>query len=76
MTSGVEPAPNGTTIRTGALGHWPGYDLKTRSTMVFDATSRLVNDPHPELREVYVDVDECAGPGDYRRALVYEGFAE
>ena len=28
------------------------------------------------LREAYVDVDECAGPGDYRRALRYEKLAE
>jgi para-nitrobenzyl esterase len=61
---------------TGALGQWPGYDLKARSTMVFDAKCGVVEDPHPELREVYMDVDECAGPGDYRRALAYEGFAE
>ncbi|MHB8463920.1 MAG: carboxylesterase/lipase family protein [Acidimicrobiales bacterium] len=61
---------------TAALSPWPAYDLETRSTMVFDSECRLVEDPDPELREVYRDVEECAGPGDYRRALRFEGFAK
>ena len=61
---------------TGDLGPWPGYEPDARATMVFDSQCRVINDPDPELRAVYADVDECAGPGDYRRALRYEKFAE
>lgn len=60
---------------TGALSPWPAYDLARRSTMVFDSQCRLVDDPDPDLRQAYLDVEECAGPGDYVRALRYEGFA-
>ena len=28
-----------------ALPDWPAYDLARRATMVFDATSRVVDDP-------------------------------
>jgi para-nitrobenzyl esterase len=61
---------------TAELGSWPGYDLNTRPTMVFDSHRRVENDPDPELRSVYADVAECAGPGDHRRALIHEKFAE
>jgi para-nitrobenzyl esterase len=71
----VEFAASGDPGTTG-LGEWPGYDLKARPVMVFDSECRVVNDPDPELRAVYEDVDECAGPGDYRRALRYERFTE
>jgi len=61
---------------TTALGPWPAYDLESRSTMVFDSHCGVANDPDPELRAAYLNVDECAGPGDYRRALRYEGFVQ
>jgi len=31
------------------LPHWPPYDTKTRSTMIFNVTSKVVNDPDSEL---------------------------
>jgi para-nitrobenzyl esterase len=31
------------------LLHWPPYDTKTRSTMIFNVTSKVVNDPDSEL---------------------------
>ncbi len=31
---------------------WPSYDGKTRATMVFDATPRVVNDVYPEVRKI------------------------
>jgi para-nitrobenzyl esterase len=61
---------------TGALSPWPAYNLQKRSTMVFDSRSRVLEDPDPELREVYRDVEECAGPGDYRRAIRFEGLVQ
>ena len=60
---------------SGELGPWPAYDLQSRSTMVLDSQCRVLEDPDPELRAAYRDVEECAGPGDYRRALHFEGFA-
>jgi para-nitrobenzyl esterase len=33
---------------------WPAYDLQVRSTMIFDATSRVVNDPRRIIRESIV----------------------
>jgi para-nitrobenzyl esterase len=38
--------------RTGDPG-WPAYDLRTRKTMVFDATSHLVGDPRCRERELF-----------------------
>ena len=34
------------------LPHWPPYDTKTRSTMIFNVTSKVVNDPDSELHTV------------------------
>ncbi len=31
------------------LPHWPPYDTKTRSTMIFNVTSKVVSDPDSEL---------------------------
>lgn len=41
--------------RTGNPG-WPTYDLKTRTTMVFDAASRLENNPRARERELFAIV--------------------
>jgi para-nitrobenzyl esterase len=32
---------------------WPKFTPKTRATMVFDTTSAVVNDPHPEERQLW-----------------------
>lgn len=37
---------------TGALPVWPRYDEAGRATMRFDNESRIVNDPHRDLRKV------------------------
>ncbi|PZU09852.1 carboxylesterase/lipase family protein [Sphingomonas sp.] len=47
--------------RTGDPHHagapvWPRYDLTTRSTMIFDATSRVENDPRKWQRELFARV--------------------
>ena len=44
--------------RTGNPNHpglptWPTYDAKTRSTMVFDATSRVIEDPRASERKIW-----------------------
>jgi para-nitrobenzyl esterase len=62
--------------RTTEFKEWHPYDLEKRATAVFDSTCGVLEDPDPVLRQAYKDVEECAGPGDYRRALRYEGFAE
>jgi para-nitrobenzyl esterase len=33
------------------LPHWPAYDTKTRSTMIFNVRTEVVNDPTSELRK-------------------------
>jgi len=34
------------------LQRWPAYDASRRSTMVFDVTSRVVEDPRSQVRKV------------------------
>jgi para-nitrobenzyl esterase len=36
--------------------HWPVYDLTTRSTMVFDALTRVVADPRGDERRLFAEV--------------------
>ncbi|WP_116090497.1 carboxylesterase/lipase family protein [Sphingomonas crusticola] len=38
------------------LPHWPKYDLKTRSTMIFDVAARTVDDPRREERLLFAAV--------------------
>jgi para-nitrobenzyl esterase len=43
--------------RTGSpnapgLASWPRYDTRSRSTMIFNVTSRAVNDPYAEERQI------------------------
>ena len=38
------------------LAPWPRYDLTTRTTMIFDATSRVENDPRKWQRELFARV--------------------
>jgi para-nitrobenzyl esterase len=59
---------------TAALGAWPAHDLERRAVMALDNPCRVEDDPHAELRVAYREVDEAAGPGDYRRALQLEGL--
>ena len=40
-------SPNGT-----GLASWPRYDARARSTMLFNVTSRAVNDPYSEERQI------------------------
>jgi para-nitrobenzyl esterase len=34
------------------LPQWPAYDARRRATMIFDLESRVVDDPHPGVRNV------------------------
>ena len=38
---------------TGRLPFWPSYDEKARATMIFNTTSKVVNDPQKETRDFY-----------------------
>ena len=38
------------------LQRWPHYDLKTRATMIFDARSRVENDPRRWQRELFARI--------------------
>lgn len=38
---------------TQGLPEWPSYDIRTRDTMVFNNTSRIVQDPHAEVRQLW-----------------------
>jgi para-nitrobenzyl esterase len=33
--------------------HWPTYDAATRSTMIFDTNTRVVNDPRAAIRQYW-----------------------
>jgi para-nitrobenzyl esterase len=35
------------------IPHWPAYDATTRATMVFDADTRVVNDPRAAIRKYW-----------------------
>jgi para-nitrobenzyl esterase len=59
---------------TASLPEWTGYELPARSVMLLDSNCKVVQDPDPQLREVYAKVDPVEGPGDYRRSLIREGF--
>jgi len=39
-----------------SLPHWPAYDLEHRSTMLFDATSRVEDDPRGAERRLFAQV--------------------
>jgi para-nitrobenzyl esterase len=60
-TEAVEDAMSDAWIafaRTGNPNHrgvpsWPKYDAKTRSTMMFDVTARVVEDPRPSERKIW-----------------------
>ncbi len=48
----------------GALGAWPRYDLSKRATMLFDANSRIENDPRKAERELFAKAPYIQ-PGTY-----------
>ena len=35
------------------IPHWPAYDAATRATMIFDANTRVENDPRAEMRNYW-----------------------
>jgi len=35
------------------IPHWPAYDATTRATMIFDANTRVVNDPRSAIRKYW-----------------------
>ncbi|MDE2112451.1 MAG: carboxylesterase/lipase family protein [Alphaproteobacteria bacterium] len=37
---------------TGAIPHWPRYDVHTRATMIFDLESKVEDDPYSEIRRL------------------------
>jgi para-nitrobenzyl esterase len=48
----------------GPLGSWPRYDLGKRATMLFDADSRVENDPRKAERELFAKAPYIQ-PGTY-----------
>lgn len=38
------------------LPKWPAYDAKKRATMIFNAESKVVNDPNPAERKAFMDL--------------------
>src|SRR6185503_16082594 len=40
----------------GGLPHWPVYDLARRSTMIFDETTKVVDDPRGDARQLFAQV--------------------
>ena len=48
----------------GSLGQWPRYDLAKRATMLFDADSRVENDPRKAERELFAKAPYIQ-PGTY-----------
>jgi para-nitrobenzyl esterase len=41
------------------LPKWPAYSTDDRPTMIFDEPCRLQNDPEPDIRAAYEEVDEA-----------------
>jgi para-nitrobenzyl esterase len=42
--------------QTAALPHWPRYELEHRSTMIFDQTSHIEDDPRSQERKLFATV--------------------
>jgi len=43
------------------IPHWPAYDAGTRATMVFDANTRVVNDPRAAMRKYWSGNSQTVG---------------
>jgi para-nitrobenzyl esterase len=41
---------------TANLPHWPTFDAQDRSTMIFAADTRVVNDPYAAIRLFWADM--------------------
>jgi para-nitrobenzyl esterase len=54
---------------------WPAYDLQVRSTMIFDGTSRIVNDPRRIIRESMVATRESTAVQRVAAKTVEGSFA-
>ncbi|MFI5053975.1 MAG: carboxylesterase family protein, partial [Acidimicrobiia bacterium] len=51
------------------IDKWTPCTTDDRPTMLLDRECRLVNDPDPEIRRLYAQIDAMGGPGDYVRSL-------
>jgi para-nitrobenzyl esterase len=45
------------------IPHWPKYDAATRATMIFAATTRVVNDPRSAMRKYFSQNPPAATAG-------------
>jgi para-nitrobenzyl esterase len=43
---------------TPAIPNWPAYDTKTRATLIFDANTRVENDPRRDFRVLWDQLQE------------------
>jgi para-nitrobenzyl esterase len=43
--------------------HWPAYDASKRATMIFDAETRMENDPRGEIRKFWADMPAAGRRG-------------
>ncbi|MBZ5626087.1 MAG: carboxylesterase family protein [Acidobacteriia bacterium] len=44
------------------IPNWPAYDSTKRATMLFDAETRVENDPRTEIRQLWAQMPPAAGP--------------
>jgi para-nitrobenzyl esterase len=44
------------------IPHWPAYDATNRSTMIFDTTMRVENDPRGDMRRFWNRMPAARGP--------------
>lgn len=44
------------------IPHWPAYETTDRATMVFDADTRVENDPRSEIRKFWAQMPPAATP--------------
>ncbi len=40
-----------------AIPNWPAYDTKTRATLIFDANTRVENDPRHDFRVLWDELE-------------------
>jgi para-nitrobenzyl esterase len=46
------------------IPHWPRYDVSTRPTMIFDADTRVENDPRSAIRKYWSHNAHATEAGD------------
>jgi para-nitrobenzyl esterase len=44
------------------IPNWPAYDTATRATMIFDADTRVENDPRGEIRKFWAQMPLASTP--------------